>query len=454
MFNKLENIIKSFEIKGLYSERNVRIDFEDNIKIIVAENGYGKTTILNVLYTVLSGNLNKLQEVDFKSIHITFFDDEKVSIRKSNLSYFLLVSKYGIKESNLHGFISDKYLKNDVYSENKKSESDLNVLRKQLLKYNDIIKNKILEGDIYENEVFLKKIENNYFKNKGLSVSEIRDSMDRIKIKFPYKIVYLPTYRRVEHNLKEISGNDFDKIDSDNLIKFGMEDVNKIFKDITDEIITSSIEWFSKVNGQMLSQLVTGIKINRKIISSIENPEAIRIVLDRIGDNIKEDSKQEILRLVESKEIFQGHDQLIYFISNLVEVYQKQRSNDKAIQDFSEVCNKYLVDKKIHYNESKVTISIVRRKNKREVNIENLSSGEKQIISLFARLYLKKENNLAIFYDEPELSLSMEWQKKLLPDIINSGKCAFMFVTTHSPFIFENELISNTVDLGTYIEEL
>lgn len=450
----MKNIIKSFEIKGLYSERNVRIDFEDNIKIIVAENGYGKTTILNVLYTVLSGNLNKLQEVDFKSIHITFFDDEKVSIRKSNLSYFLLVSKYGIKESNLHGFISDKYFNNDVYGENKKSESDLNVLKKQLLKYNDIIKNKILEGGVYENEVFLKKIENNYFKKKGFSVSEIRDSMDRIKIKFPYKIVYLPTYRRVEHNLKEISGNDFDKIDSDNLIKFGMEDVNKIFKDITDEIITSSIEWFSKVNGQMLSQLVTGIKINRKIISSIENPEAIRIVLDRIGDNIKEDSKQEILRLVESKEIFQGHDQLIYFISNLVEVYQKQRSNDKAIQDFSKVCNKYLVDKKIHYNESKVTISIVRRKNGREVNIENLSSGEKQIIALFARLYLKKEDNLAIFYDEPELSLSIEWQKKLLPDIIKSGKCAFMFVTTHSPFIFENELISNTVDLGNYIEEL
>lgn len=450
----MKNIIKSFEIKGLYNERNVRVNFEDNIKIIVAENGYGKTTILNVLYTVLSGNLNKLQEVDFKSIHITFFDDEKVSIRKSNLSYFLLVSKYGIKESNFHNFISDKYFNNDVYGENKKSESDLNVSKKQLLKYNDIIKNKILEDDIYENEVFLKKIEDKYFKNKGLSVSEIRDSMDRIKIKFPYKIVYLPTYRRVEHNLKEISGNDFDKIDSDNLIKFGMEDVNKIFKDITDEIITSSIEWFSKVNGQMLSQLVTGIKINQKIISSIENPEAIRIVLDRIGDNIKEDSKQEILRLVESKEIFQNHEQLIYFISNLVEVYEKQRENDKAIQDFSNVCNKYLVDKKIRYDEGKVIISIVRRKNDRTVNIENLSSGEKQIIALFARLYLKKEDNLAIFYDEPELSLSMEWQKKLLPDIINSGKCAFMFVTTHSPFIFENELISNTVDLGTYIEEL
>lgn len=453
----MKNIIKSFEIKGLYNERNVRIDFEDNIKIIVAENGYGKTTILNVLYTVLSGNLNKLQEVDFESIYITFFDDEKISIRKSNLSYFLLVSKHGLEESTVHNLMLDKFFNNNSYSANKKSESYSHISKKEFLKYSelyDIFKNKIVKSKNYEDDVFLKDMKSNYLKDKGFSVSEFRESIDRIESKFPYKMVYLPTYRRVEHNLKEISGDDIDKIDSDNLINFGMKDVNKIFKDITDEIITSSIEWFSKVNGQMLSQLVTGIKINKKIISSIENPEAIRIVLDRIGDNIEEDSKQEILRLVESKEIFQGHDQLIYFISNLVEVYQKQRSNDKAIQDFSEVCNRYLVDKKIHYNESKVTISIVRRKNGREVNIEHLSSGEKQIIALFARLYLKKENNLAIFYDEPELSLSIEWQKKLLPDIINSGKCAFMFVTTHSPFIFENELISNTVDLRTYIEEL
>jgi predicted ATPase len=88
------------------------------------------------------------------------------------------------------------------------------------------------------------------------------------------------------------------------------------------------------------------------------------------------------------------------------------------------------------------------------VDIESLSSGEKQIISLFALLYLQKETELAIFFDEPELSLSIEWQKTLLPDIVNSGKCKFLFSTTHSPFIFENELEGSTVDLAEYIEEL
>lgn len=441
----MKNIIKFFEIKGLYSERNVSIDFKDNIKIIVAENGYGKTTILNALYAILSGEVTKLKEIEFESMSITFSDNEKLTIKSKELD----LPKFDSNEAHLYKHISNKIGRSET---NKLMESFFYLPRKEFVKSNKL---KYASKKIGIDTEHLASILSSLTENGNEKINnKSRENLEKIKSKFPYKIVYLPTYRRVEHDFKDISEDNIDGISNDNSINFGMRDVKKEFKEITGEIITSSLEWFSKVNGKMLSQLVTGIEINEETISSIKNPEAIKIVLDRIGDNIEEESKQEIIRLIESKEIFKGHDQLVYFISNLVKVYERQRSNDKAIQDFSEVCNKYLVDKKIHYNESKVTINIVRRKNEREVNIENLSSGEKQIISLFARLYLKREDDLAIFYDEPELSLSLEWQKKLLPDIIKSNKCAFMFVTTHSPFIFENELISNTVDLGSYIEEL
>ncbi len=290
---------------------------------------------------------------------------------------------------------------------------------------------------------------------KGLKdVIKGREKLKRIKEKFNLNIVYLPTYRRVEQDFEELSNKDNADFSDDHSINFGMRDVTQRFEEITKEIISSSVKWFSIVNGKMLSQLIEGFKVDDDMRNSIKNPDAIKIVLDRIGNNIEESYKNEIIRLVETQEIFIGHEPLVYFISNLVKVYAEQQSNDKAIMEFSEVCNRYLVDKKIDYNESKVTIDIVRRKNDHPVDIEHLSSGEKQIISLFARLYLKRENNLAIFFDEPELSLSMEWQKSLLPDILNSKKCDFLFTTTHSPFIFENELSKHTVDLAHYIKEL
>jgi predicted ATPase len=442
----LDSIINQFSIKGLYGERDVDIDFTSNIKIIVAENGYGKTTVLNALYATLTGDASRLRKIDFESIEISFNDGEEFTVKSKDLK----ISIEHIKSNFIFEHLSRKLGETDTYE---LLETALTSSRKQIHRSYKF-KTAAKKVDIPAGRL-AGMLEDMIDESGGKILTHLgKKTLGKIKAKFPYNIVYLPTYRRVEQDFKDLSIDESSITFDDNSINFGMRDVNKRFKEITDEIISSSVEWFSKVNGQMLSQLVEGIEVDDETKASIENPEAIKIVLDRIGNNIEESYKEEIIRLIESKEIFTQHDQLVYFIANLVKVYEQQQSNDKAIQDFSEVCNKYLVDKKIDYNESKVTIDIVRRKNGRSVNIETLSSGEKQIISLFARLYLKRENDLAIFYDEPELSLSLEWQKTLLPDIINSNKCAFMFTTTHSPFIFENELVENTVDLGEYIKEL
>jgi hypothetical protein len=69
-----------------------------------------------------------------------------------------------------------------------------------------------------------------------------------------------------------------------------------------------------------------------------------------------------------------------------------------------------------------------------------LSSGEKQIISLFSRIYLSDRSNYFVIIDEPELSLSVSWQKRFLPDILNSGRCNGLVAVTNSPFICDNEL--------------
>ena len=76
-------------------------------------------------------------------------------------------------------------------------------------------------------------------------------------------------------------------------------------------------------------------------------------------------------------------------------------------------------------------------------------------MSLFAKLYLKgnedTQDKYYLFIDEPEISLSIEWQEMLLSDILDSNKCDFLFVATHSPFIFKKGLINYTVDVNDYI---
>ena len=73
----------------------------------------------------------------------------------------------------------------------------------------------------------------------------------------------------------------------------------------------------------------------------------------------------------------------------------------------------------------------------------------------FSKIYLSEASKrFIVLFDEPELSLSIVWQKQLLPDIINSEKCEFMLAVTHSPFIFDNELDKYAVGLNEYIKPL
>lgn len=86
-----------------------------------------------------------------------------------------------------------------------------------------------------------------------------------------------------------------------------------------------------------------------------------------------------------------------------------------------------------------MAVSVVDSWTGTNLELNDLSSGEKQVVSLIAHLYLEPRNKLVLI-DEPELSLSIEWQKKILPDIARSPRCKQLLAITHSPFIFDNEM--------------
>lgn len=80
------------------------------------------------------------------------------------------------------------------------------------------------------------------------------------------------------------------------------------------------------------------------------------------------------------------------------------------------------------------------------IYIENLSSGEKQIVyrgSFCLKDKSKLDGSIAMI-DEPEISLHPEWQKKIVPfyqDIFSNEsnqQTSQLFIVTHSPFIIHN----------------
>ena len=83
-------MIKEFTVLGLHGERNIKLNFDKNspYKILVAENGFGKTSLLNLFYGVLSGNLEKILTIDFDEVILILHGNKgkKYSINKDELS--------------------------------------------------------------------------------------------------------------------------------------------------------------------------------------------------------------------------------------------------------------------------------------------------------------------------------------------------------------------------------
>ncbi len=73
-------------------------------------------------------------------------------------------------------------------------------------------------------------------------------------------------------------------------------------------------------------------------------------------------------------------------------------------------------------------------KTKDAISSDKLSSGEKQMLSFLC--YNAFNQGMAVFIDEPELSLHVDWQRRLLPTLLKQGQKNQFFLATHSPFIY------------------
>ena len=86
------------------------------------------------------------------------------------------------------------------------------------------------------------------------------------------------------------------------------------------------------------------------------------------------------------------------------------------------------------------------------INITSLSSGEKQLFILLTEALLQRGTSHLFIADEPELSLHIEWQRKILNALLDLNSNAQIIVATHSPEIAGNfaENIINMKKITSY----
>lgn len=434
-------IIK-LEIKNLHEEYDYSIKFDEKLTFLYGANGAGKTTILNILASIVTGKLYNLAEYEFDKIILYY---RKVSNKKGKVEE--LVLQRDENDKLIVSLDNENYCIEDFWNIreklNRKSE-------------NDSVERTFAE--LYPFSKHIKEIFNYAYlplNRYGMSIDDEHEMYYRRRGRFMYTSKN-PYNTYLNESLFYIA-----EMIRDNCARISVAE-NGINNKFRQEVLTSSIQVSPKVQlNKILKEIENG---NWDVI--VESQNAYIKTLEEIGIFNNEVAKQVDTFFEEFRQEYEEHQnkekdnkgvtinlvwQYSEFlkIKNITELAKENEHRKEIIrkpkETFLEVITGFFKssgsDKAIKIsNEGMIYFETIGRRNKRRLGLTELSSGEKQIIIIFASLIFGLQGDKTGIYivDEPEASLHLTWQSEFVETILKINSNVQLIFATHSP-----ELIGN-----------
>lgn len=455
--------LTQFRIEALHNIRTIDVQIVDNKLVLVGENGTGKSTVANFIYFFLTRQWHRMLGYKFRSI-VAVVNSQEIEISRDDL-----VSSVDAKD------IPIRLRRRFPLSVLRRIESLIREYSpEELIDHPDIVSQFAAESNIPHSLVedyIVRRVEDLTSSDKLAKIEQTL--MDAITD----QILYLPTYRRIERDLRSI----FPELESGTrdfrgrsgrregsryieLVEFGMKDVEQTIQRRMNEIKDNVRDSLNNLTGAYLRDVIRKAYRSTDLLSELrELDEAtVNAIFNRISEAILPEQDQQTLRATITKiretSRIDDEDQVVaHFLTRLIELHKAQQEEEKDVKEFVKVCNRYLLgqEKEMVYDSLSFDISILERRrggDSQKLSMRMLSSGEKQIVSLFSHMYLSKGTGHFIIIDEPELSLSVPWQKRFLPDILETKRCNGLIAVTHSPFVYDNDLEEYVHSLEEFTE--
>ena len=365
--------IKRMIVEKLNQRITAEIRFNDSLNIITGSNGSGKTTFLKACWYLYSGNIgNALREINFK----------KMEIETDQLTLTVTCS--------------DPDSEDPKFSISLRPERTLRFETGDLL---DTVKNP-LTG----------------------TWDEIKDYLWRYRFltALNHDSLFFPTFRRVEGGF--LLGNKNERTVRTKRTALVGDAAN-------DDELTKAL--------RAASNALT--EFDNKFVCSMSTTDVERLVADT---KAKMDSRQkeeyEVLAQTISKDIRKWQTSgetdatgAAYLRGILGNVTQVEKERDRIVEPMRKLnseISQYFPNRSIKINELKLG------EGKESIAATSLSAGEKQLLSFLC--YAAFYGDYVFMVDEPELSLHLDWQRKLISSLTSLGASHQYFFVTHSPAIY------------------
>lgn len=427
--------VKKLEIKKLWGKRDFSLEFFDDVNILIGPNASGKTTILTLLSSILTPDIPNLNEIEFEKVNIvlqTFVENNsfKIFVKPTEDGYQFVVDgeEFEIPLESQKLLIPRRQRQLNLVTKNLSNalEDLINIV------WLPVSRRLPITGE--EEEKYLHELRSTRYmhlkrrlglESVDLRLQELLKELSRYKLRLDSQLS--ERYQEFEKRVLQmiLYSKEHDQISSFK------------FEELSDEDKKQLLQAF-EVAGLMDPQMKERIDTHFKVAAQA------RKRLDQRSSDTSSKSK----KVIPLTDVF-----VIPLIRRTKAIidYAKELNEDRKklfqpLRDYEERVNSFFEGKRIEVREDgELTIKLL--DSNQNLEPEMLSSGEKQILILLTQALLSEGKSVVYMADEPELSLHVVWQEKLLSSLKELGGRIQIILATHSPDIV-GDFTENVIDLG------
>lgn len=417
-----------------------KINFRDSVTFLIGINGSGKTTVLKLLNGLLKPSLKELVEIEFSYLKLELEDnqnnttflycrkeDDMVNIGYNDghnkefysldVSRYLLLSKskesFSLEDEELERMYMD-FSATNVYKCIRKITMPVILgLSRTHSPQKNIMRNRSITFPVQYESDKTDDMTKALMKVQSLVYDFILESARRqskLSEEFKDKVYDEMLSPLEKDSIKSNWGKDYKKIQE------AKDVLSKLSNDESQTKITKKISEFIDVFESNINEYVNSINIAQSELSNTRHEKAMYLLM------------------------------LSFQLNKIKKIAEYAKENSDKISVLRSPITRFVNSVNIFFKEGGKSIMVAgngdilvintKRKSQR-MHVEELSSGEKQIITLMAYLAFKVDGRRQRIYivDEPEVSLHITWQERFVDALLEACPDGQFILATHSPSI-------------------
>lgn len=419
--------------------------------LLHGDNGSGKTTILRLLWNLLShaddrGHRTYLAKTPFRELHVKFHDDSSLRVQKKKG----LVGTYDVTLDRKGGLrkITTTY----------EAGADLRVRGNRFGDVDSAVLEEFLR--LEEAALYQANIGKVLQSDLALKTLEKRRSGERAYLEFLRSIVKTPLFLADDRSLysddpeinrtRDLLARREESERRDKLtrlvfleLQVTIRRVNDVLRRLTlggqNDGSANSYAIYASVLRELVGQPPSDgrppSEIPRSALAELDEIAQISPSFERyeLVPRFDVDEYRTLLQRVSDTELSDIAERVVSpFLSSVRARFDALREAHTLLDALVPTINAFLRDKRVVYT-TRDGLQIVTIDGK-TLDATSLSSGERQLLMLLCTTLLASMDARLFFIDEPELSLGVEWQRQILGALLGltEGSGLQFFIATHS----------------------